>query len=378
MKGGTGVVSDNLRRLRAIRKALNKAYPFAPRGNLARHLNVLAELISGIVGSRRSNLPEIADKIPDKNAKAQSRVKRMSRWLNNERITAEIYFLPFAEELLRNLALQTLLLVMDGSTVGRGCVSLMVSLIYQRRALPIAWIVVRGTKGHFPQQAHIALIKEVEKLLPDGIEVVFAGDGEFDGINLQETLHQWGWHYVCRTAKTIKFFLDGQDYSCMNLGALVKPGKHIVAPEILFTAEKYGPVQLICWWAEGYKDPLYLVTNMASAEQAYQFYRKRFYIETFFSDQKSRGFNLHKSHISDPQRLARLMMATCLAYIWLIYLGILCLEKGWHKIVHRTDRCDLSLFQLGRKLLDHFLNWNLDIPVEFHISLPEENLKSVR
>jgi hypothetical protein len=371
-------VSDNLRRLRAIRQALKEAYPFEPRGNIARHLNVLAEMISGIVGSRRSNLPEIADKVPDKDAKVESRVKRISRWINNERITADVYFLPFAEALLCNLALQSLVLVMDGSAVGRGCICLMVSVIYKKRALPIAWIVVQGKKGHFPQQAHIALIEEVERVVPDGAEVVFAGDGEFDGIDLQGTLHQWGWHYVCRTAKTIKFFLDEKDYSCENLGALVKPGGHIVAPEVLFTAEKYGPVQLICWWAKGYKDPLYLVTNMASADQAYQFYRRRFYIETFFSDQKSRGFNLHKSHISNPRRLSRLMIAACLAYIWLIYLGELCMEKGWNKIVHRTDRCDLSLFQLGRKLLDHLLNWDLDIPVAFRISLQKENLKSVR
>jgi hypothetical protein len=38
-------------------------------------------------------------------------------------------------------------------------------------------------------------------------------------------------------------------------------------------------------------------------------------IETFFSDQKSRGFNLHKSHVSDPARLARLLIAACLACI---------------------------------------------------------------
>ncbi|MFY9944069.1 MAG: hypothetical protein WAK57_17985 [Desulfobacterales bacterium] len=40
----------------------------------------------------------------------------------------------------------------------------------------------------------------------------------------------------------------------------------------------------------------------------------RFTIETFFSDQKSRGFNIDKSHLSCPQRLTRLMYASCLAY----------------------------------------------------------------
>jgi hypothetical protein len=51
-------------------------------------------------------------------------------------------------------------------------------------------------------------------------------------------------------------------------------------------------------------------------------------IETFFSDQKSRGFQLDKSHISQPQRLARLLIATCLAYIWMVYLGVRCMADG--------------------------------------------------
>lgn len=44
-------MSDNLPRYRAIRSALQRLYPREPTGNLARHLNTLAALISGIVGS---------------------------------------------------------------------------------------------------------------------------------------------------------------------------------------------------------------------------------------------------------------------------------------------------------------------------------------
>src|SRR4029453_17323274 len=96
-------------------------------------------------------------------------------------------------------------------------------------------------------------------------------------------------------------------------------------------------------------------------------YAQRFRIETFFSDQKSRGFHLHKSHLSDPQRRSRLLIAACLAYIWIVYLGSLCRKEGWVRIIHRRHRCDLSLFQLGMRLLEHVLNEDLPIPVAFHI-----------
>ena len=71
------------------------------------------------------------------------------------------------------------------------------------------------------------------------------------------------------------------------------------------TREAYGPIMVRCCWAKGYHEPLYLVSNMTTAEAACRWYEKRFRIETFFSDQKSRGFHIHKSHIADPQRLSR-------------------------------------------------------------------------
>src|SRR5438128_1076947 len=242
-------MSDNLRRYRAIRDALTQCYPGQPSGTVARHLITLAALISGIVGSKSTQLPHIATKVPD-GTKPESRVKRFARWCDNAHILEEMYFLPYADVLLQHLALQTVVLVMDGSSVGRGCSALMIHVVYKGRALP-----------------------------------------------------------------------------------------------------------------------LYLVSNMATAEEACRLYEKRFRIETFFADQKSRGFHIHKSHISDVQRLSRLLIAACLAYIWIIYLGAVCEKDQWNPIVHRRKRCDLSLFQLGIRLLEYFLNEELPIPVQFHVTI---------
>src|SRR5215216_5404685 len=79
--------------------------------------------------------------------------------------------------------------------------------------------------------------------------------------------------------------------------------------------------------------------------------------------------HLHKSHISESTRLARLLMAACLAYIWIVYLGALCEQDGWVRIIHRGDRCDHSLFQLGLRLLAYFLKEDVMIPVAFYITV---------
>src|SRR4030088_1668479 len=308
-------MSDNLRRYRAIREALIQGYPGELHGRGVQHLTTLAALISGIVGGKSTQLPHIATKVPD-GTKPESRVKRFTRWLNNAQILEEVYFLPYAEVLLRHLALQTVVLVMDGSGVGRGCTALMLHVVYQGRALPLAWRVRQAPKGHFPEDLHIALVELVREVIPAGTKVVFLGDGEFDGTALQATLHEAGWAYACRTATSTTATWDGTPFRLDTLGACLKPGRLIEVKNVHVTREAYGPIMVLCCWAKGYKEPLYLVSNMATAEEACRLYQKRFRIETFFSDQKSRGFHIHKSHISDPQRLSRLLIAAFFRSLW--------------------------------------------------------------
>jgi hypothetical protein len=90
-------MSDNLRRYRAIRDAFIQCYPGQPSGPVARHLITLAALISGIVGSKNTQLPPIAAKVPN-GTQPESRVKRFARWLNNAHILEEVYFLPYADD----------------------------------------------------------------------------------------------------------------------------------------------------------------------------------------------------------------------------------------------------------------------------------------
>ena len=303
-------MSDNLRQYRAIRDALIQGYPGKPQGRCARHLAPLAALISGIVASKSTQLPKIAAKAPDR-TKLESRVKRFARWVENARITPEGYFVPYAAMLLAHLALQTLVLIIDGSVVGRGGVALMIHVVYKGRALPLAWVVRRGKKGHFPEALHIALMEQVQELLPPGARVVVLGDGEFDGTNLQHTLHEAGWWYVCRTGSHMIASWHGMTFRLATVGACIKPGTLVEFPQAALTRKAYGPVLLLCCWAKGYQEPLYLISNMDSAEEVCRLYTKRFRIETFFSDQKSRGFHLHKSHLSDQERLSRLLMAAC-------------------------------------------------------------------
>jgi hypothetical protein len=155
---------------------------------------------------------------------------------------------------------------------------------------------------------------------------------------------------------------------------ILQPDDLIHVPNVCFTREGYGPVHVIAWWQRGYQQPIFLCTSFDMHDEACYWYKKRFRIETFFGDQNSRGFFLHKSHLADPRRLGTLMIAACLVYLWIMYLGLSAVREGWDRLIHRTDRCDWSLFRLGLALLDFLLNEELPIPVSFILMEP----KSVR
>jgi hypothetical protein len=346
-----------------------------PTGHQERHLNTLVALICGLTGGQRAHLSTIADHAPSNGADQESVITRFRRWLKHDGNTVDGWFLPVAKALLATLATQPLVLVMDGSVVGQGCLALMLSVVYHGRALPLVWVVVRGKKGHFPQATHCALLEQLTPLIPPTAEVTLLGDGEFDGTALQAALRKRHWSYVCRTAPTLLMTVYGQPRPIGNMAPT--PGELLAVRPAWLTAEQYGPVSILAIWEATYDEPLYLVTNMGDLDAALALYRKRAQVETFFSDQKSRGFHLHKSHLSDPKRLARLLIAACLAYLWVVYLGVCALREDWLKRLHRQDRCDLSLFRLGLRLLARCLKEAIPLPHGFLVpaALPQPPLR---
>jgi hypothetical protein len=247
-----------------------------------------------------------------------------------------------------------LAIVIDGSLVGRDCITLMASVIYKNRSLPLCWITLRGKKGHLSETVHVKLSQQLKTIIPEQATVVFLGDGEFDGANLIKTIHQNKWFFVSRTAKNRILIEDHEPFHLEHIDRCYYE-EHILIPGVRFNQDSDIYFNALMWWGKGYKEPIYLLTNIELAREAMYWYKKRFLIETMFSDQKSRGFNIHKSHLSDPARLNSLLIATCLAYILIVYFGILALKNGWNNFFHRHDRCDLSLFQLGMRAIEYQL-----------------------
>jgi len=203
----------------------------------------------------------------------------------------------------------------------------------------------------------------VQAIIPQDAPVTFLGDGEFDGIDLQADLRKTNWHYVCRTASNILVRAYGVQFHIGDLGP--PRGELLAVTPVWMTAEQSGPVSILAIWELPFKEPIYLVTNMADLDAGVQHYKKRPQIETFFSDQKSRGFHIHKSHLRDSKRVSRLLIASCLAYLWIVYLGVCAMRDDGMQRLHRQDRGDLSLFRRGLRLLARCRKDHIPIPDGF-------------
>jgi len=253
---------------------------------------------------------------------------------------------------------------------------LMVGVLYKKRALPIAWVTYKGKKGHTTAEKHIQALEKVIPLLPPESEVILMGDAECDTTEMIVWVQEnTTWQYVLRTAPQIHVC---EDQNSQPIGSFpLAKGQVLLRSQVGFTQDATVSLNLVGWWGRRHEKPIYLVTNLSNAYQACRYYRRRFQIEIFFSDQKSRGFHIRKSHLSDPARLSRILIAACLAYIWMICQGLWVIATDKTGSIDRTDRIDKSLFRLGLDWIKFALKRNLDFDPIFRLQ-PLESTVNVR
>jgi hypothetical protein len=322
----------------------------------------LAYMIVGLILGRNVQLAKIAEQVnyPHKESSLEDRFRR---FVNNNKIEATIFFLPFVECILAALSQTRLVFSMDTTQNGGNCITLLLSVSYKSRALPLCWLSFKGKKGHSSQAIQLELIQMVDTYLPPGCQAIFLGDGEFDGSEVVAWLEtQAHWHYVCRTAKDTKIYYQGQWLALQDRP--LKPGQEAFFPHVLFTEQnQVGPINIMAVWNVKKKEHWFFVTDFETLAEGKRWYKKRFTIETLFSDVKSRGFALEKSHVKTPERADRLLLAVAIAYLFIVFWGAESILTGDFKKIVRTDRFEHSLFRLGLKYITHLLKKCRSIPI---------------
>jgi hypothetical protein len=108
-----------------------------------RHLKTLAWMIVGLIQARVVSLTAWAPSVHSRAVDAQSRVRRLDRWLENHRIAGHQLYGPLIQQALAEWGTHGLYLALDTSTVGDTSGVVRMALIYRGRAIPLGWNVLQ-------------------------------------------------------------------------------------------------------------------------------------------------------------------------------------------------------------------------------------------
>ena len=218
-----------------------------------------------------------------------------------------------------------LILVIDGSQIGKHNATLMISLVWIGRGIPLCWLTKQGGKGHFKTEDHFKLLKEVVELivpLVDGkTQVTVLGDGEFDSIELQELCLSANWNYVFRTAKDTVFFEDAERFQPKQI-APDKTTDALMIPQVAFSNKQFKWVNLVIWYNPKHDEAIPLISNIDDLGEVKRLYAKRYSIECLFKDLKSISFNIHKTRLKKPEQVSKIILITSLAFLLLTLLAL--------------------------------------------------------
>lgn len=338
-------MADNLQ---LYHKVLQKFCQWYENERITRLRN-LAFMVVGLVQGRGIHLSQIVAQWPGLAGKDLSLINRARRFLDNEQVAVRKYYEPIVDQLLAAFAGREVRLIMDCSKVGFHHRILTVSIAYKKRSLPLVWSVHRGRKGHVGYRHQLALLDYLLPRLPADTQVTLLADAGFESVHLLNWLRAEKWHFVIRQPGKNQVRWSGQPW--IKLGDIpIQAGETRAIGWVYFTAKHdAGPFWLTIHWAVGEDEPWFLIsdTQPKSAHQPVSLYRVRMWTEEMYGDMKGHGFDLEATHLDDADRIARLVLAVCIAFVWLITLGSWVVKRGLRHFVDVKSRRDKSYFRIG-------------------------------
>lgn len=125
----------------------------------------------------------------------------------------------------------------------------------------------------------------------------------------------------------------------------------------------FGPVNLVADWTRDEDTPHYMVVDQSADRHTWRRGRKRFWVEPFFRDWKSYGFDLEDSKLVHPRRLETLLLGMATATLWMLHVGLWVIETDRRPLLEARHKRDYSIFRLGRDYAfrSQMMNWPLPV-----------------
>lgn len=313
-----------------LRKSLeNMIFLTAPR------LNVLVAIIIGIIDSGSVVLSKIAQELKSDFSEAAeaSKVKRIFRFLTNDKINTDMVQYHFARTLLKKYKNHSgkVHIIFDHTTKEDVFTILQFSLRVDNRVIPLWHKIFEYKDEKNKDFAHVYEgLKVIHELLsPYNFDVILLADRGFRSVELFEFIDQeLKWKYAIRCISTTNVRIPNKLEIKKLSDIKIKANKRKSFEKVLLTEKKYECNMGVALAEDN--DVWYIATNMKPTK-AIKEYQKRFDIEETFRDLKSNGFSMEDSWSKGITYFKNLYLCLSIAYTWLIILGKTCTKNKKNK-----------------------------------------------
>jgi hypothetical protein len=245
-----------------------------------------------------------------------SRRRHIQRFLNLTQLSVVILWLPLIKEIItQRMTKEKQLIIALDRTAWQESNILIASVIYQKRAWPIFWILL-SKKGASDLKEQQIVLRPVIKLFK-AHQIIIVGDREFHSVELAQWIDRQGVKFVLRQKKNTTFCASRRKFNSLS-SIQIAPGQRKFLSKISITQKRgFHRFNLVVYWRRKYKNkqeksPWYILTNLGDLGTAVAAYKKRFGIEAMFKDCKTGGYNLEGSKAS-PDKLVRLVLLIAIA-----------------------------------------------------------------
>jgi hypothetical protein len=315
----------------------------------------LAWIVSGSLQVRQFSLANLAAELLAETS-YKHKLKRLDRFLSNDRIQPAKAYKPFLQKLLRKRK-KRLIAALDWTQFG-SLHTLALVAVFKGRAIPLFWTTV-SQAGLYKQQTwrEKELLTAFKDGLPKGLKVVLLADRGFGKTDLARHCQELHLDYLIRIQPNVQIRCKQHTGLLKTYG--VQPGQCHVLREAQF--RKRHPVcqqVIVCHRRRKQAEVWYLMSSLqAAATRLVTLYSKRMTIEESFRDQKSHGhgFCLGDTLIHTPERLDRFLLVLAIVYLLLCGLGLHAKAEYspacWSSNKREQDQSVLSIARRMLKLL---------------------------
>jgi hypothetical protein len=237
-------------------------------------------------------------------------------------LPVELCFVPLLAWVVNQWEGTQLALALDATTLGTRFTVLALSVVYRGCAIPVAWTILPATAKHAWRREWLRMLRQVHRAVPRSWTVIVLADRGLYARWLFRRITRLGWHPFLRINTGGTFRPAGRVHGVPLQTLVPQPGTSWQGTGIAFKGRhRQLHCTLLARWEAGYKDPWLILTDLPPEASTACWYGLRAWIEQGFKITKRAGWQWQRTHMTKPDRAARLWLAVAVATLWLLSVG---------------------------------------------------------